>query len=193
MSDQEKPSILDQTISLADLAVLLKREKRWINKLVKEKGFPRLRHGEYNLKDAVHWMLDYKDAMIREARQGGDTYIESERRLMAAKAGREEIKLAKDRQQVLSARAVERALSEAITTLRNRMMALPRRLAPQIDGTMKVGQREILLRNHITEALAELANIPDLLELDAGRGDGENAGHDGTIIQKDQAAAASHG
>lgn len=84
-----------------------------------------------------------------------DDYIEAKTRLTLAKAEREELKLAQDKQELLSREKVNLAWGEKVNTVKNKLLALPE-IAPQI-ANKQANIIKSLLKTKIYEILNELA------------------------------------
>jgi len=56
--------------SLEQISTVLNCTPRWINRLVKEKGFPRASRGQYDIVKCVHWYIADLQKQIDEERKG---------------------------------------------------------------------------------------------------------------------------
>ena len=147
--------------TLAEVADFLNVEPRWINRLVKEKGMPRLNRGAYDLKVCVHWYIRFLKDQIEEAGGGGESLQRAELRKAVAEADRLEIKLARERGEIISISAAQRVISLHVKASRDRLLSIPRRAAPQCVGLEKAAIAEHLITQLVYEALNDLSAIPD--------------------------------
>jgi hypothetical protein len=79
------------------------------------------------------------------------------RRLIEARASREEIRLARDRGQVADLRLVGAVWQRVIGNFRSRMLALPRKAVPQLKGVTGDAKKEAVIKDLVYEALTELS------------------------------------
>jgi len=77
-------------ITLNQIADLLLVEPRWINRLVKERGFPKEGHGQYDLKECVNWYVRF---LKEENKNKNNTegYSEAKARKEIALANKQEL------------------------------------------------------------------------------------------------------
>ena len=78
-------------------------------------------------------------------------------RLLAAQAAREELRLGEDRGALVRVDAVRDALANAYITLREAIMSIPARLAPQLAAESDIAAAQSLLDAELHRALTELA------------------------------------
>ena len=87
-------------------------------------------------------------------------------RLLAAQAAREELRLGEDRGALIRVDAVRTVMEHAYITLRDAILNLPARLAPQIAAESDTAAIQTLLHAELYSALTTLASAP--LKLVAG-------------------------
>ena len=78
-------------------------------------------------------------------------------RLLAAQAAREELRLGEDRGALIRVDAVRDALANSYITLREAIMSIPARLAPQLAAESDIAAAQTLLDAELRSALTELA------------------------------------
>ncbi len=77
--------------TVKDMALMINKTERYVNKLVAEKNFPREGHGRYNRLNFLHAYLNYKDELIKEAKAGGENSTEAKARLSTITADLREL------------------------------------------------------------------------------------------------------
>jgi phage terminase Nu1 subunit (DNA packaging protein) len=92
------------------------------------------------------------------AKDGGESVNFWKERALNEKAKRElnELKLAKARGEVYEAATVEAVMQEQLTDFKNKLLSLPNKLSPQLEGKT-AGQINRLLNEELEDALKELA------------------------------------
>lgn len=149
--------------TLPELALLLKREPRTVNKDVKERGLPRDGRGLYLLSKAIPWIVDDYEKRIREARTGGESESGARKRLWQVQVDLKQITLARQRGEVINIDDAIPILERGLNILRQKVMIFPKRAAPQLEGLETPGERESVLKVLVHDLLTELASIPDAL------------------------------
>jgi phage terminase Nu1 subunit (DNA packaging protein) len=151
------------TRTLPELALLLKREPRTVNKDVKERGLPRDGRGLYLLSKAIPWIVDDYEKRIRLARTGGESESGARKRLWQVQADLKQITLARQRGEVINIDDAIPILERGLNILRHKIMIFPRTAAPQLEGLESPAEREQTLKTLVHDLLTDLSNIPDAL------------------------------
>ncbi len=163
MDTKKIDDISTVTVSSKVLAEIIGVGDRQIRNLANEGILVRNTHGRYLLmKSLKNYILNLKIAKAGE--KISSDFDESELDLDTEKARHEhlkamitEIKLQLIRGQVHKSEDVGAVITNMFTKFRSKMMALPYKLAPKLEGKTKIGISDIL-KEEIEFALRELAD-----------------------------------
>ena len=173
--------------TLEQIAHLLKLTPRMVNLHVREHGMPRVGRGEYDLVQCVHWYIDFKDRLIKEARRGDESEQQARARLVKATADLRELELAHAREKLVDVSTVALMWERLVVAFKTRMLAIPTKLPHRLVACKEMGEVKELLEAEISEALSELSTR----EIDVGKpGEAQEAGP--TDAQARNAAAKAH-
>jgi phage terminase Nu1 subunit (DNA packaging protein) len=153
----EKTPELPPEVDAAVIAGLLNIGLRRLQQLAADGIIPRPRKGKYLLADTVRAYCKY----LQEAAQAHDAGgLQGERaRLTKSRADIAEIERAKLAGDLLSKDDV-RSMNVAIaSTIKTRMLSVPRKYAPRLVMIKNAREVEIILQPGIEEALEELAAL----------------------------------
>lgn len=149
-----------KTVSVDKLARILGITPRRVQQFVLE-GMPRDGHGKYDLAKCLLWVArrKVKDGEIEgESSQSLSVSLRAQReRLIRAQADREELELAKARASVVPIETVREFITEHNRTVRQRILALPSRIAHLLEGETR-DVIEAKLDQALRGALAALAD-----------------------------------
>jgi phage terminase Nu1 subunit (DNA packaging protein) len=140
---------------------------RWV-----AKGLPRKGDGgqeRYPWPEIHRWMLEHARQEGRESVRPAD-YEDAKARKAMAEAELAELDLAQQRHELMTVEVAEKTLGEAFQRIRGQLLALPRRLAPDVVGVQTLPEANARLTKAIAEVLEELADgkdVPDGEEVDA--------------------------
>jgi hypothetical protein len=146
---------LNDTITSAELADVLKITARRVNQLVDENVIVRESDGKFNVADSVERYFEnkYKSA-------AGTDYDLEHALLERAKRGKAEIDLAVMKSKLLWADEVEQLVAGMIITFKARLLSLPTKCAPMVLGQKSMPSIVEILNNAVYEALSELHEVP---------------------------------
>jgi phage terminase Nu1 subunit (DNA packaging protein) len=144
-------------VSLDFLAGHFSITKRWINRLSREKGFPRISRGKYDFKECARWFVDYYRRMADDARKDSQSLQRSEERKAQYQADMLEIRLKKERGLFIPKYIAIDVLDQAISASRSFLISIPKHAAREL-GNKEI---EAYLENLIRKSLDELSTIPD--------------------------------
>jgi phage terminase Nu1 subunit (DNA packaging protein) len=132
--------------------MLLGLPERSFYRLVEEGVIPKCGDGEYILGEVeeAYW----KDCLGSEGLEAART------RLATAQAERVELELAEQRGEVHRASAVMRVWADNVINTKTRLLALPSKLAPELQGKT-LQEIQARLKEEINEALNELAEYDE--------------------------------
>jgi phage terminase Nu1 subunit (DNA packaging protein) len=161
----------DEQLNAEKTAKLLLITTRQLRNLV-ERGLPKHGHGKncyYLWAEVFPWYIDYKLALAKPqlAPADGETPAlhEAQAQKYFAEAQRAEIKLARERGEVVSIKDVEVAVSQANSNVRARMLAITAKLTPTLAATSSKPKVKAILDAEIHEALSELAETAGNVEI----------------------------
>lgn len=124
--------------------------------LAKGGYFPPPIKGIYQLTPALQGIIRY----LRDQAAKADTTLEQEKlKKLTAERCLAELKLAKERKEALDAVAVFRAWENIILTIRQKILALPSKIAPRLVYLGEQVAIEEELARELSEALIDLAKI----------------------------------
>lgn len=142
------------------VAEFLNVTPRRVQQLVKE-GMPRGARGEYDPIKCGTWYVRYLQAAIEKRTilsddEGYITWKEERKRLLQAKVGLNELKLAMMRGEVVPIADVEKEMTELVLTTKARFLAIPARIAPELVGENSRVMIQAKIDKACTEALEPL-------------------------------------
>lgn len=148
--------IHDKEISTGELASIVGKTPRWIRQLTSEGVLKQISRSKYILGPTVQAYIEYA--------QGGRD-ADNKPRLIDHKTEHERIKaekaalqLAQLRGELHSAADVEAVMNTMLTAFRQKILAIPTKLAPQLVGIDDAGKVKALLTKDLHEALSDLSN-----------------------------------
>lgn len=147
--------------TLEEIADLFLVEPRWINRLAKDRGLPREGRGQYDLIKVVRWYVAFLNRQVDELRAGGEDGLQAKARFLKSQANMKEMDEAARRGETVNIMEVASIVEEALSILRTRLLSLHKRVAPLLDGSETIGEREDVIKGIVYESLTELATVPD--------------------------------
>jgi len=150
-------------VSAAVIAKALNMTERRVRQLRQEGVFPRESHGRYDLARCILYHHHYLQKQLRQRNgtgedgsEAGGLTAERERRLRVQRE-RDEIRLAKERGALIPIETYRREFSEICSIIRDKLLGLPRRLAPDLEGKSRT-EIETALDFQFRLALTSLAD-----------------------------------
>jgi phage terminase Nu1 subunit (DNA packaging protein) len=147
-------------VDVAFLAAFLGISERRVQQLVKL-GMPRAARGQYDLLPCAKWYVEFLQEELKKrspATQPENAGIDAERaRLVAAQADRAEIEVAVRRGDLMFAPHTEAAWADAIHRARERLLAMPVKLGPQLTNVSDPSECARAIESEVHAALDELA------------------------------------
>lgn len=142
------------------IAKLLDLTIRRVYQLTNEGVIPRAEKGRYELVPAVQGYIRY----LRERAVGSDALPDesaraSRARLIKAQAEAQEMENAKVKGELLPREPLEQALSAALGVVRNRILAIDKKLPMRVLGCNSLPEIQAITSEMHYEALSELANF----------------------------------
>lgn len=135
------------------VARFLNLTDRRVRQLVREGVIPKAAHGKYELEGCVFHYVRY----LQKRLEDGGAHVTSEKeRLDRVRADEIEIRLQRERREIVDAGDVAEVWIEIAAEIKQRLLSLPTALAPLVTGTTRVQQSEEILREGVDDALASL-------------------------------------
>jgi len=163
--------------TLEQIAMLLKVTPRWINRLVREQGFPRESHGKYDIIKCVHWRIDDLEKRIQEL-QGGTLRSSKERKELAL-AQKAEYQLGLLKKELMKVDDVIVILDKIFTLIKTKLPTNRKNIVPNLLIVKTDKEAEKILEKRDNELLYELSeSIENII-----RGIGKSDNQDKNIVK----------
>lgn len=160
-----------QPLSTADLAAVLGISTAYVSQLVRRGVLKRDKDGHFDLVSNISRYIKDREEGLK-SRWAADAAGRS--RLTDARAAMVELKLQQQRGELLPADQVAAAYGVLVVRSRNRLLALPRKIAPRLTEARTAAQAEAIVRREIESALNELSRLPALGEPEDKSDDTDN-------------------
>jgi phage terminase Nu1 subunit (DNA packaging protein) len=165
------------------MAKLLGFTRQRINQLAQEGILEKQAAGRWPLMKNVQRYIEYLRTGVKD--RDADEEAQAmywEEKALHEKAKREmaEIKLAKLKNQMHDAADVEFVMTNMLVTFRNRILAIPDKVAPKVLGVKNLSEISDIISTELHEALTELSEYDPALFV----GGGEDA-EDDTVVSED--------
>jgi phage terminase Nu1 subunit (DNA packaging protein) len=149
------------TVDVTKVASALNLKVRRVQQLV-GLGMPREGRGQYDAMRCLLWYVRYLQGVLEKRSasmpDGGHAGVREERvRLLRADADLKEMKLARERSQLISLVDYERALADLALTTKARVMAVGPRIAQELVGETSRTMIQAKLEKAFKEVLHSLA------------------------------------
>jgi phage terminase Nu1 subunit (DNA packaging protein) len=150
-----------RTLKLPEVAKLLSSSdkhhisERWINRLSKEKGFPRKARGDYDLLACVHWYIEYLFTRIDGSKHNNDSLQHSEERKARAQVELLEIKLAQIKGELIPITQIIGQIEPIFGAIKQQLISIPKAAAREFNSK----ELETFLDPFIRKSLTELATL----------------------------------
>lgn len=141
----------------AVVAEWLDISERRVRQLRDQKVLEEARPKLYRLKDCVHRYIDFlrKDGTP----EGAVDYNQERAKLVRTKRERQELELQLERREALAASEVEEVMTDMLLRFRQRVRAIPVKLAPALAAETDQTEIFMALKQATDEALEELADF----------------------------------
>lgn len=166
----EAVKIHEQQIQTRELAAIVGKSDRWIRQLTSEKVLVQISRGKYILGEAVQGYIEHASGGKED--EGKPRLVDHRTEHERIKAEKAAIQLAKMRGELHTSEDVESVMSDMLTAFRQKILAIPTKLSPQLTGIDDIKTIKGKLTAALHEALAELADYdPDIFREDAAGAD----------------------
>lgn len=147
-------------VSAEELAEFIDISERRVYQLVDAEIIDRVAEGKYDVKECAKNYYEFKfGSGSRDLNEVRAEHEEIKKRIS-------EIKLAKQQNKVHEAADVEFAMTNILTTFRNRILAIAPKISPQITGMKNTNKISDLMNSELKEALEELSEYDPSLFVD---------------------------
>jgi len=148
-----------QTFPLDTISKLLDLTPQRVTQLVNEGIIPRKERGRYELVPVVRAYIKYLRERAVKSDVHGDDYNAHRTRLTKARADMAEMEKAQIEEQLIPADDVEKVWIEVSQNMRQKLLALPQRAAPECFAAEKLVEVKAILKEQVYDALQEIAEI----------------------------------
>lgn len=148
-----------QTFPLDTISKLLDLTPQRVTQLVNEGILPRKERGRYELVPVVRAYIKYLRERGIRSDVHGDDYNAHRTRLTKAKADMAEMEKAQIEEQLIPANDVEKVWFEVSQNMRQKLLSLPQRAAPECFAAEKLVEVKNILKEQVYNALQEIAEI----------------------------------
>lgn len=152
---------LPEEVGVESLAAVLGITAHRVRQLVEEGAVKKTGHGRYRLGESVRGYLAFKlraQADELERSTAGEDFEIHRARLYKARADAAEIDLALRMGEVIHGDIAEELFTDCIRKMRSKVLAMPTRLAPQLEGVCDIKAIYSLLREACHDTLTEVAD-----------------------------------
>jgi len=147
-----------QKVSANDLATVLGIVPRTVGKLAEKGVLRREGYGVFDLADAIQAYIAYRESVIA-AEHGVGAFGRARAELTLERARLMRMKRQEAEGSLLPTKEVIAAGTAVMTVVRNRLLAMAPKFAPQLAMAQSAVEVESILRPAIEEALEELASL----------------------------------
>jgi phage terminase Nu1 subunit (DNA packaging protein) len=148
-----------ERLTAGETAIRLCISARQLQNLV-DLGLPKVGHGKgcyFAWQDVFPWFVNYKIELNRPkgVKEDATNLTAAQLRKVNAEAALAELKLARERGEVISVQDVEKAVAEVSANVRARLLGMPAKLAGLLVGLTKP-KVKAAIEQEVNQALAEL-------------------------------------
>lgn len=147
------------TFPLDFISKLLDLTPRRVQQLSAEGVIPKAERGRYELVPAIQGYIRYLKERSIKADTSGDDYNAHRTRLTKARADLAEMEKEQIREQLIPASDVERAWIDVSQNMRQKLLAFPQRVAPEVYAAEKLIEVKSILKDNIYDALKEISEV----------------------------------
>jgi len=155
------------TVPVGTLANICNLTNERIQQLTKENVIIKKERGRYELWASLKNYIKYLQVRVGGSRgasgdevEGDDAgnYQRHRARLYKAKAENAEIEVGLIKGNVHESRAVEKVWDDMISNARSKLLAMPTKLAPKLEGVTDIAELKEIIESEIYQALQELSD-----------------------------------
>lgn len=155
-----------EVITTSELAAIVGKTPQWIRQLTRDGVLKQVGRGKYILAGAIQAYCGHISGGIEDDKK--PRYIDEKTEHERIKKEKAALELAEMQAELHRAEDVEAVMNDMLGAFRQRIRAIPMRLAPELMGQNKLNVIKGRLSASLDEALAELADYnPDLYRKEA--------------------------
>ncbi|AIQ73908.1 hypothetical protein PODO_12020 [Paenibacillus odorifer] len=164
-----KVDLTEAEVSTSDLAAIVGKTSRWIRQLTAEKVLNQSGRGRYILSEAVQAYILHVSGGAKD--DGKPTYTDHKTEHERIKSEKAALELAELQGNMHTSDDVKAIMGNMIITAKTKLLAIPTRISPQLDGE-PTAVIEKALEREISSVLKGLTEYnPALFSRKAGDGD----------------------
>jgi len=179
-----------QTFPLDTICKLIDLTPQRVNQLVNQGIIPRAERGRYELVPVVRSYIKFLRERSVRGDVHGDDYSTHRTRLTKARADITEMERAQMENRLIPSSDVEVTWNSIVSNARNRLIAIPTKVAPQVFASKNLNEIRDIIKEEIYSALDELANA-DIRTINPILGNSEITGDDETDFENMETASES--
>ena len=156
MPKEKTEAIHEKEVQTGELAAIVGKSDRWIRQLVKENILHQVSRGKFTLGKAVQSYIEHASGGKEDDKK--PRFIDHKTEHERIKSEKAALELAQMRGELHASEDVETVMSDMLTAFRQKILALPTKLAPQLAGIEDINVIKGRLASALHEALAELSD-----------------------------------
>ncbi|MGG4034217.1 hypothetical protein ABEV74_11040 [Paenibacillus cisolokensis] len=169
----EAKPIHEREVQTGELAAIVGKSSRWIRRLTSDGVLKQSTRGKFVLGEAVQAYIEY--ASGGKETDNKPRYIDFKTEHERIKTEKAALELAEMRGELHKAEDVEAVMNDMLGAFRQRIRAVPMRLAPELLGQTDLNVVKGKLMSVLDEALSELADYdPERFRVDRERADSDD-------------------
>lgn len=146
-------------VTTGQLSRITGKQPRTLQRYVEQGIFPRAEKGKYDLLICNPRLIAHLEEQIKNRGLEKISLADQQARKVKAEADLKEIELEQVRGKIVDLELVGKFIEKIFITLRNKMLALPVRAAPQTIGCNSVAEAKGILQKITDEILDEMSSI----------------------------------
>lgn len=167
----EETKLHEMVVGTGELAAIIGKSDRWIRQLTSDGILTQVSRGKYVLSDAIQ---DYIKHIEGESSDGKISYRDEKAEHERIKKEKSALELAEMQGKMHRSEHVEAVMNDMLGAFRQRIRAIPMRLAPELVASSDLRVIKGRLSAALDEALAELADYdPELFRREQVRNDSD--------------------
>ena len=166
----EAEKLHERVVGTGELAAIIGKSDRWVRQLVGEKVLTQVERGKYILGETVQAYIEHVSGGKEDDKK--PRFIDEKTEHERIKKEKAALELAEMQGELHRSEDVEAVMNDMLGSFRQRIRAIPMRLAPELLAKEDLNLVKGKLSAALDEALAELADYdPDLFREERARAD----------------------
>lgn len=133
--------------------------QQYLSAIIHNEGFPKENRGQYDELKIISWLWE----KIKKDRKERESKAASIERYNSAKADLMEMQVLEKKKELVTLEEITNELTPLFVATRQKLLALPDRLAPQLYGKQSIEEIKVQLQKGIWETMEEMASLPDTI------------------------------